>query len=281
MNATLAADVAEAEGTAAAVSPQEAAALEPTADPRGVATQATEESRAEARAEQVQVTPVPTHAPVATPLPEAPAIAPAAPAAPVAPAEAAAAPAEHAAAQPAAPAAPAPVAAEPESALTRLEQVEPVQHAQRVQQAEQAQRVEHVEHVEHVDVVETAPAPAPAIEPTQVSEPEPAVSTEPVATAVSAPVEAASAVTEVAHRPAAFEAAVASRPRANGLPINELQPMLESAGLVWVNTDADKLRAAREAAAQAPAPVRAARERKPLPNLDHAPMQQVETRKDA
>jgi ribonuclease E len=60
-----------------------------------------------------------------------------------------------------------------------------------------------------------------------------------------------------------------------------LKPMLDTAGLVWVNTDADKLSAAREAAAQAEAPKRVVRERKRLPPLDTAPMQQVETGKDA
>ncbi|WP_438393710.1 Rne/Rng family ribonuclease [Caballeronia sp. DA-9] len=59
-----------------------------------------------------------------------------------------------------------------------------------------------------------------------------------------------------------------------------LKPMLDTAGLVWVNTDADKLRAAREAAAQVEAPKRVVRERKRLPPLDSAPMQQVETGKD-
>jgi ribonuclease E len=97
-----------------------------------------------------------------------------------------------------------------------------------------------------------------------------------------APVEAASAVTEVVQRPAAFEAArTPTSIRANGLSIGELQPMLESAGLVWVNTDAEKLRAAHEAAAQAPAPVRRPRERKPQPPVDTTPMQQIETSKDA
>lgn len=143
---------------------------------------------------------------------------------------------------PATPAAPAPLAAEPESALT---------HA-----------------------IEAAPSPAPVVEAT------PIVSTEPVASAASAPVEAASAVTEVGHRPTAIEAAATPRPRVNGLSAADLQPMLESAGLVWVATDAEKLRAAHEAAAQMPAPVRVPRERKPLPPVDQAPMQQVETRKD-
>jgi ribonuclease E len=53
--------------------------------------------------------------------------------------------------------------------------------------------------------------------------------------------------------------------------------MLESAGLVWVNTSADKLRAAQEAAAQHAAPARVPRERKALPPVDSTPMQQVET----
>ena len=56
-----------------------------------------------------------------------------------------------------------------------------------------------------------------------------------------------------------------------------LLPMLESAGLVWVNTDAVKLRAAQDAAAQVVKPARVPRERKPLPPVDTAPMQQVET----
>jgi ribonuclease E len=57
------------------------------------------------------------------------------------------------------------------------------------------------------------------------------------------------------------------------------KPVLESAGLVWVNTDTAKLRAAQEAAAHAAKPVRVPRERKPLPPADSAPMQQVETAK--
>lgn len=55
--------------------------------------------------------------------------------------------------------------------------------------------------------------------------------------------------------------------------------MLDNAGLVWVNTDSDKLRAAQETAAQAVKPARVPRERKPLPAVDATPMQQVETAK--
>jgi ribonuclease E len=70
-----------------------------------------------------------------------------------------------------------------------------------------------------------------------------------------------------------------AKPLAGALSVAQLQPMLESAGLVWVNTDEHKLRAAQEAAAQTPAPVHVPRERKPLPPVDTTPMEQIETRK--
>jgi ribonuclease E len=68
-------------------------------------------------------------------------------------------------------------------------------------------------------------------------------------------------------------------PRHGAVSAEALKPVLEQAGLVWVNTDADKLRAAQEAAAQTVKPARVVRERKSLPPLDSAPMQQVETGK--
>ncbi|MBU6489421.1 MAG: hypothetical protein KGQ57_16610 [Burkholderiales bacterium] len=232
--------------------------------------QAAEAARAplaQERAEEVVVTPVPMHTPAAVPLQEAPvheatvseaplneAPAPEAPVtspAELAPApsetEAIAAPIEQPAAVPAAPAAPAPVAAEPESSL--------------------------------VHAIQAAPEPA---EPAAAAERAPQVAAVPTASAMPAPIEAASAATEVTQRPAALEAAAApAHVHANGLSIGQLQPMLESAGLVWVNTDAEKLRAAHEAAAQAPAPVRTPRQRKPLPPVDSTPLQQIETHKDA
>lgn len=61
------------------------------------------------------------------------------------------------------------------------------------------------------------------------------------------------------------------------LPMEGLQPMLATAGLEWVGTDSEKLRAAQEAAARiVPAP-RVPRERKPLPPLPQGPMILVET----
>lgn len=65
------------------------------------------------------------------------------------------------------------------------------------------------------------------------------------------------------------------------MSIDTLVPMLESAGLVWVNTDAGRLRAAQQAAQASRQPVRLGRERKRLPPLSTEPMQQVETRQGA
>ncbi|NIE88884.1 hypothetical protein, partial [Burkholderia sp. Tr-860] len=66
--------------------------------------------------------------------------------------------------------------------------------------------------------------------------------------------------------------AAAPAPAAAGV-----EAALDAAGLIWVNTDADKLRAAQEAAAQVVPQARAPRERKALPPVDSTPMQQVET----
>ena len=123
-------------------------------------------------------------------------------------------------------------------------------------------------------VASPAPVLAEASAPVE-SEPvktfEPVETVAPAAPVAPAPV-AAAPVAEVA--PVAPVAAVTLKEEA-------LKPMLDTAGLVWVNTDADKLRAAREVAAQAEAPKRVVRERKRLAPLDAAPMQQVETGKDA
>jgi ribonuclease E len=78
---------------------------------------------------------------------------------------------------------------------------------------------------------------------------------------------------------AAQLAPAAPQPARSSLSAEALKPVLESAGLVWVNTDISKLRAAQEAAAQAVKPARVPRERKALPPVDSAPMQQVETAK--
>jgi len=127
--------------------------------------------------------------------------------------------------------------------------------------------------------LESAPA-APAsvasfvAEPAQESAPV-ARSEAPVAVeSAPAPVEAAPAAEPVAMTSisATLPTAVSAAPQQE-----QLSTMLDAAGLIWVSTDADKLRVAQEAASSvAPAP-RAPRERKALPALDTTPMQQIET----
>ncbi|WP_321817758.1 MULTISPECIES: Rne/Rng family ribonuclease [unclassified Paraburkholderia] len=132
--------------------------------------------------------------------------------------------------------------------------------------------------------------PAPVETRVELAQVETSVAT-PVATPVQtqvetaaapAPVEAvAPAQVETAAPAAAAPAAVAPAQVETAAPAADLTPMLESAGLVWVNTDTTKLRAAQDAAAQLVKPARVPRERKALPAVDATPMQQVETDRQA
>ncbi|ODP33613.1 Rne/Rng family ribonuclease [Pandoraea sp. ISTKB] len=112
-----------------------------------------------------------------------------------------------------------------------------------------------------IEMVETAkPVQAAPEAPVQVS------------TAVPVAPEAAAAVTEVVTQAAAPAAGAPTLER------GALESTLASVGLVWVHTDADKHRAAKEAAAQvAPAP-HVPRERRASTPLNSGPMEQVETR---
>ncbi|WP_119288625.1 Rne/Rng family ribonuclease [Azohydromonas sediminis] len=64
------------------------------------------------------------------------------------------------------------------------------------------------------------------------------------------------------------------------LPAAELVAVAQAAGLEWVHTDADKARAAQEAIANEPQPIRVPRERKPIVVADEGPLVLVETRRD-
>jgi ribonuclease E len=147
------------------------------------------------------------------------------------------------------------------------------------------------------DVAAEAPAAeAPAIAPSgNVTVPaQPADASVEVAEPASTPVAYEAAQPATAHETATHERApreieaaaapaveparpVTSAPARPALSPEALQPVLAHAGLIWVNTDADKLRAAQEAAAQTVKPARVPRERKSLPPADTTPMQQVET----
>jgi ribonuclease E len=64
------------------------------------------------------------------------------------------------------------------------------------------------------------------------------------------------------------------------LPLSSLNELAASAGLEWVQSDADKVRAAQELIASTPQPIHVPRERKPVVALDDGPLVLVETRKD-
>ncbi len=122
--------------------------------------------------------------------------------------------------------------------------------------------------------VMAAPAPAPV-----VATP---VAAAPVVAAAPAPV-AAPALVAVAAAPAPVAApATAGLPKVAHfvLPMADLQGIATSAGLQWVNSDADKIAAVQAAIAAEPKPVHVPRERPPVVTLDEGPLVLVETRKD-
>jgi ribonuclease E len=113
--------------------------------------------------------------------------------------------------------------------------------------------------------VEAAPAPVAEVAAAVV------VASTPVETAV-APAPATA--------PAAVVAPAAPVVETFALPIEALQGVATSAGLQWVNSDAEKIRAAQEAIAAAPKPVHVPRERPPVVSIEEGPLVLVETRKD-
>jgi ribonuclease E len=64
------------------------------------------------------------------------------------------------------------------------------------------------------------------------------------------------------------------------LPISDLNSLAGSAGLEWVHSNADSVRAAQEAIANAPRAAHVPRERPPAVVIDEGPLVLVETRKD-
>jgi len=132
------------------------------------------------------------------------------------------------------------------------------------------------------EVVDTPAAfiPAQATPPEQ-AEPEAAVIVEqPVAVAVAEPVVQQAPAPVVIEAPAVVEAAAASPAAPFVLETAALAAVAESAGLQWVNSDADKMRAAHEAMANEPKPVHVPRVIKPAAVIDEGPLMLVETRKD-
>ncbi|HWP20308.1 MAG TPA: Rne/Rng family ribonuclease [Burkholderiaceae bacterium] len=134
---------------------------------------------------------------------------------------------------------------------------------------------EAVAAAEAGDVAETvaplplAEAPQPDLEPVQA------------ARSVVEPSSSAPGAAETPAQPAAAEAVgAAALPEPYVLPMDELQALAQAAGLEWVNSDAEKVRAAQEAIAREPAPARVPREPKPPVQIDEGPLVLVETRLD-
>lgn len=80
--------------------------------------------------------------------------------------------------------------------------------------------------------------------------------------------------------PAATPAPEPVRVEPYTLPTASLQSLATSVGLEWVNSDAAKIRAAQEAMANEPAPIRVPREPKRHVLVDDGPLVLVETKKD-
>jgi ribonuclease E len=102
-----------------------------------------------------------------------------------------------------------------------------------------------------------------------VAEAMPPAPAEPVA---APPVVAAARVAAPAPAPAVVAPFV--------LPTDTLGAMAESAGLQWVHSDAERVRAAQAAMAAEPKPIHVPRERPPVVRMDEGPLVLVETRKD-
>jgi ribonuclease E len=130
-----------------------------------------------------------------------------------------------------------------------------------------------------------APAPAVALaEPVTAVEAAPAVLVAAAAEPVAAPV---AAVVAVAPAPAPAVAAIAApaapaptRAEPYTLPTEALQTIAQTAGLEWVNSDAEKIRAVQAAMAAEPQAIRVPREPKRHVLADDGPLVLVETRKD-
>ena len=105
-----------------------------------------------------------------------------------------------------------------------------------------------------------------------------------VAAPVVVEVPAAPVAAAPAPAPAPVVEPVVARPAAPVepfvLPMSSLHTVADSAGLQWVNSDSEKIRAVQAAMAAEPAPVHVPRERKAVRAVDDGPLVLVETRKD-
>ncbi len=104
----------------------------------------------------------------------------------------------------------------------------------------------------------------------------------PPAPVTSGPSPAPVAAAPVAAASAAPEALAPAMPTVTpfDLPVQALSGVAQDAGLVWVNSDADRVAQAQAAIAAEPRAIHVPRERPALPELDGGPLVLVETRRD-
>ena len=129
-----------------------------------------------------------------------------------------------------------------------------------------------------VEYLETVAAPTPAAV-AAVHEPD----HEPVFPAVVAPLAAPLPVAPVEPVADVVPAPVSETSEAAApyvLATDSLQALAHTSGLVWVHSDADKVRAVQAAIGAAPVPVHAPRTPRAVVLVDHGPLVLVETRKD-
>jgi len=113
--------------------------------------------------------------------------------------------------------------------------------------------------------------------------PESVAATEPVAVEVVAVDVTPEPAEPVEARPVVPNPAPVATPpvlRPYALPTDELQSIAVAAGLEWVNSDAEKIRAVHEALANEPKPIHVTRQPRPPVVEDLGPLVLVETRKD-
>ena len=129
-------------------------------------------------------------------------------------------------------------------------------------------------------VAEFIPAQAASVEQAEAEPEAPVIVAPPVMVAVAEPVVQPTPAPVVIAAPAVVEPVVASATAPFVLETTALAAVAESAGLQWVNSDADKMRSAQEAMANEPKPVHVPRAIKPAAVIDEGPLMLVETRKD-
>jgi ribonuclease E len=133
------------------------------------------------------------------------------------------------------------------------------------------------------DAAAVAEAPLPVIDREREIEAAFAAPSEIAQPSIDAPVFEAQRHPEPTREPAPAPTAQASAVETHRdyvLPVDSLAAVAQGAGLQWVSSDAEKIRAVQEAMAAVPAPLQVPREVRKVEPVDQGPLVLVETRKD-